>query len=158
MKILLATDDSVHSSAAVEEVANRPFPAGTQLLIISAFESTFLVVSAPAPMGGLAGSYKEADEIAQKHAEDAVKIASEIIKEKNPALSISTKVINESPKEGILKEAESFGADLIVVGSHGQSALSRFLLGSVSHAVALHANCSVEIVRRRSLEDEIKKS
>jgi nucleotide-binding universal stress UspA family protein len=109
-------------------------------------------------MGGLAGSYDEADEIAQKHAEDAVKIASEIIIEKNPALSMSSKVINESPKQGILNEAERFDADLIVVGSHGQSALSRFLLGSVSHAVALHAHCSVEIVRKRGLKDEIKKS
>jgi nucleotide-binding universal stress UspA family protein len=91
-------------------------------------------------------------------AEKAVKIASEIIKEKNPALSISTKVIDESPKQGILNEAETFDADLIVVGSHGQGALSRFLIGSVSHSVALHADCSVEIVRKRDLEGEIKKS
>ncbi len=158
MKILLATDGYVHSNAAVEEIANRPFPEGTQVLIISTFESTALIVSAPALMGGLAGYYGEADALAQKLAEDAVKVASEIIKEKNPALSISTKVINGSPKHGILNEAETFGADLIVVGSHGQSALSRFLLGSVSHAVALHADCSVEIVRKRGLEDEIKKS
>ncbi len=158
MKILLATDGSIHSNAAIEEVANRPFPADTQVLILSVFQSTFLVVAAPAPMGGAASYYEEADEIAQKHAEDAVKIASEIIKEKNPALSISTKVVNESAKEGILNEAETFDADLIVVGSHGQGALSRFLIGSVSHAVALHADCSVEIVRKRGLEDGIKKS
>ncbi len=153
MKILLATDGSSHSNAAVEEVANRLFPAGTEVRIVSAFQSTGLIVSVQAPMGGLAGAYDEADALAQKLAEDAVKVASEIIKEKNPALSISTKVVNESPKEGILDEAETFDADLIVVGSHGQSALSRFLLGSVSHAVALHADCSVEIVRKRGLED-----
>jgi nucleotide-binding universal stress UspA family protein len=156
MKILLATDGSEHSSAAVQEIANRPFPQGTQVLIISAFQSTALMVSSPALMGGLAGYYGEADELAQKLAEDSVKVAFETLKEKNPALSISTKVINESPKHGILKEAETFGADLIVIGSHGQSALSRFLLGSVSHAVALHADCSVEIVRKRSLNDKNK--
>ena len=110
------------------------------------------MVSSPALMGGRAGYYGEADELAQKFAEDAVKVASETLKEKNPALSISTKVINESPKHGILNEAETFGADLIVIGSHGQSALSRFLLGSVSHAVALHADCSVEIVRKSQIE------
>ena len=38
-------------------------------------------------------------------------------------------------------------ADLIVVGSHGYGVWDRFLLGSVSQAVALHAKCSVEIVR-----------
>ncbi len=158
MKILLATDGSVHSNLAVEEVANRPFPAGTEVRIVSAFQSTGLIVSVQAPMGVLAGAYDKEDALAQKLAEDAVKVAAEIIKEKNPALSISTKIINESPKHGILKEAETFGADLIVVGSHSQSGLSRFLLGSVSHAVALHADCSVEIVRKRGLEDEIKKS
>jgi nucleotide-binding universal stress UspA family protein len=156
MKILLATDGSVHSNAAIEEVANRPFPPGSEVRIVSAFISTGLIVSVQAPMGGLAGAYDEADALAQKLADDTVRIASEIIKEKNPTLLISTKVINASAKHAILNEADEFGADLIVVGSHGQSALSRFLLGSVSHAVALHADCSVEIVRRRGLRDEIK--
>ncbi len=158
MKILLATDGSVHGSAAVEEIANRPFPVGTQVLVLSAYENKSILVSESAVMGGLAGGYEEAGNIARSLAEKAVKIASEIIKEKNPALSISTKVINESPKHGILNEADAFDADLIVVGSHGQGALSRFLIGSVSHSVALHADCSVEIVRKRGLEDEIKKS
>jgi hypothetical protein len=36
---------------------------------------------------------------------------------------------------------------LIVVGSHGQRGIRRFLLGSVADFVARHATCSVEIVR-----------
>ena len=158
MKILLATDGSEHSNAAVEEIANCPFQEGMQLLVLSAYENTSVIVSESAVMGGLAGGYEEAGNIAMNLAEKAVKMASETIKEKNPALSISTKVIIDFPKEGILKEAEAFDADLIVVGSQGLGALSRFLLGSVSQAVALHANCSVEIVRKQSLKDEIEKS
>ena len=38
-------------------------------------------------------------------------------------------------------------ADLIVVGSHGHHGIERFLLGSVSEGVALHAKCSVEVIR-----------
>ena len=101
------------------------------------------------PMGGLTDYYDEADKMAKKFAEDAVKSAADLLQNKHPALFITTAVINGSPRKVILNEAEEFGADLIVVGSHGRGAIERFLLGSVSQAVALHAKCSVEIVRNR---------
>jgi nucleotide-binding universal stress UspA family protein len=65
----------------------------------------------------------------------------------NGKLNVTTKMLFGSPKKAILEEAEAFSADLIVVGSHGHGGIERFLLGSVSQAVALHAKCSVEIVR-----------
>ena len=68
-------------------------------------------------------------------------------------LKITTEVANGSAKDVILDEAERWGADLIVLGSHGYSGWRRFLLGSVSHAVATHARCSVEIVRHRKIAD-----
>jgi nucleotide-binding universal stress UspA family protein len=49
----------------------------------------------------------------------------------------------------ILDTAKKWGADLIVLGSHGRRGLDRFLLGSVSEAVAIHAACSVQVVRGR---------
>jgi nucleotide-binding universal stress UspA family protein len=62
---------------------------------------------------------------------------------------VKTKVVNDLPKRAIIAEAERLGADLILVGSHGYGPKQRFLLGSVSHAMALYAPCSVEIVRTR---------
>jgi nucleotide-binding universal stress UspA family protein len=50
-------------------------------------------------------------------------------------------------RESIIDAAAAWQADLIIVGSHGQSGLRRFLLGSVAEFVARHAACSVEIVR-----------
>ena len=47
----------------------------------------------------------------------------------------------------ILDCAAEWGADLIIVGSHGRKGIARFVLGSVSEAVARYARCSVEIVR-----------
>ena len=67
--------------------------------------------------------------------------------EESRKLNLTTKVLSGSPKDLILEEAEAFGADLMVVGSHGHGMAERFLLSSVSQAVAVHANCSVEIVR-----------
>jgi nucleotide-binding universal stress UspA family protein len=58
-------------------------------------------------------------------------------------------VIDGSPKQVIVEQAEQWGADLIVMGCHGFGPVKRFLLGSVSQAVAVHAPCSVEIVRLR---------
>ena len=62
-------------------------------------------------------------------------------------LQIETKVVDGSPKEMIVEEAENWDVDLIVIGSHGYGSVKRFMLGSVSQAVATHAPCSVEIVR-----------
>ena len=65
----------------------------------------------------------------------------------NKSISLDAALVPGPPRTVILDEAESWGADLIVVGSHGYRAWERFLLGSVSHAVVSHAKCSVEVVR-----------
>jgi nucleotide-binding universal stress UspA family protein len=48
--------------------------------------------------------------------------------------------------EGILAEAASLGADLIVMGSHGRGAVARALVGSASQGVLRGARCPVTIV------------
>jgi nucleotide-binding universal stress UspA family protein len=58
-----------------------------------------------------------------------------------------TELRSGDPALGILQVAEEEGADLIVVGSHGQGAAERFLIGSVSEKVVRHAPCSVLVVR-----------
>ncbi len=65
-------------------------------------------------------------------------------------LEISSKIVPGPPSQAIVDEAESWGADLIVMGSRGRGTFGRLLLGSVSSAVVHHAMCSVEIVRRRA--------
>jgi nucleotide-binding universal stress UspA family protein len=62
---------------------------------------------------------------------------------------VATEALTGSPKRTIVEESEAWGADLIVVGSHGYHTWERMLLGSVSQSVAAHALCSVEIVRCR---------
>ncbi len=154
MKILLATDGSENSKVAMEEFADTNFILNAEVLIVSAFENSSLIMSTAAPMGGLAGYYEEADSAARKVAEDAVEKAAEILRNKKLSLSITTAVGNGSPKHIILNEAEKFNAGLIVVGSHGHGIIGRFLLGSVSQSVALHAACSVLIVRKQYSKNE----
>ena len=147
MKILLATDGSAHSKAMVKKFAGRTFAPNTKVRIISVYERSYYMLNT-APMGVMNEYYDTADKYSQKLADDAVENAPNTLRKKNPALSISTAAIEGAPKSIILEEAEKFGADLIVVGSHGHGAVAGFLLGSVSQSVALHAKCSVEIVRK----------
>ena len=58
-------------------------------------------------------------------------------------------VKEEEPKRLLMAEAESWGADCIFVGARGMGRIERFLLGSVSSAVAARAHCSVEVVPDR---------
>jgi nucleotide-binding universal stress UspA family protein len=52
-----------------------------------------------------------------------------------------------APGDEIVAAAKSFGADLIVIGSHGRGGIGRVLMGSVAEAVMRHAPCPVLVVR-----------
>ena len=152
MKILLAVDGSPCSDAAVEEVARRPWPEGSSVKVLSAFELPMM----PSPQGWAlpANYFQELDLGLRKQAQFIVDRAIQKLKSKvDKSISLDGALLPGPPRSIILDEAESWGADLIVLGSHGYRGWERFLLGSVSQAVVSHAKCSVEVVRRR-LGDE----
>lgn len=146
MKVLLATDGSKHSEAAVDEIVHRHFPADAEVRVISVVELPSSPVAVP--WAGVDFN-DEMEQSARELARAAVDKAAAKLREGDEAgkPKVTTEVLSGSPKQVILEEAETFGADLIVVGSHGHGAIERFLLGSVSQAISLHAKCSVQIVR-----------
>jgi nucleotide-binding universal stress UspA family protein len=145
MKILLAIDGSPCSDVAVRAAASRPWPAGSEAEIVTAIHAP--IVPDPFLIGVMV--YEEMMEHQRKAAPELLEKAAAEIRAGNPDLHVTTKVLKGPPKERIVEEAEAWGADLIMLGSHGHGAVTRFVLGSVSHAVASHAHCSVEIVRCR---------
>ncbi len=147
MKILLATDGSKHSNLMIKKFAERSLDSKTKILIVVAYEKAAYMMDS-APMGALKEYYVMSNNFAVKLAKTAAADALSLLRKKHPKLSISSVAIEGSPKKVILNEADSFKADLIVIGSHGHGIIAGFLLGSVSQAVALHAKCSVEIVRK----------
>jgi len=56
-------------------------------------------------------------------------------------------ILMGAPAPAILQEASASDPDLIVMGSHGRRGVTRFLLGSVSHAVLHRSPCPLLIVR-----------
>lgn len=144
MKILLAIDGSSCSDAAVEEVARRPWPEGSLVKVLTALETPI----PPTPEGWALplNYFEELDAALRKQGENIVNRAIQKLK-LNKTLAADALLAPGSPRPVILDEAENWGADLIVLGSHGYGTWKRLLLGSVSQAVVSHAKCSVEVVR-----------
>lgn len=61
----------------------------------------------------------------------------------DPGLDIEYRVADGDPAEEVVSEARVLGADLIVMGTHGRTGLSRLLMGSVAEAVLRRAPCPV---------------
>lgn len=143
MKILLAVDGSPCSNAAVAEVCQRPWPPQSEVRLIT--------VDSPMDKERLPGASPSVfDEINMQLRTEALRRlndAAAVFKESAPGLPVTPVLLEGYPKDVILEEADRWGADLIVVGSHGYGAVRRLFLGSVSLAVATGARCSVEIVR-----------
>jgi nucleotide-binding universal stress UspA family protein len=164
MKILLAVDGSPCSDAAVEEIGRRPWPEGSSVKVLSAFElpTPFAPVT-PGAWSLPTNYFEEMDVALRKQAQIIVERALEKLKSMmNKTIAIDGQCVPGSPRTVILDEAQTWGADLIVVGSHGYRAWERFLLGSVSQSVVSHAKCSVEVVRcpeadRMSKEEAVAK-
>jgi nucleotide-binding universal stress UspA family protein len=150
MKVLLATDGSECSELAARSIAESTFPAGTEVRILSAVDLILPPARALFEPPFADSTFLEALRAeAMKRAQDAIGAAAQILSSTGLTVSDSVSVLFESPKAVILDEAANWGADLIVLGSHGRRGVDRFLLGSVSEAVALHAGCSVQVIRRR---------
>jgi len=149
MKVLLATDGSDGALLAAQAVAARAWPPGTEVRILSVVELGLTNMQAfLEPPFVDSEAMKLAREDAMKHAQGAIRAAEEVIAGVGLKVSEDVSVLVERPQQIIIDEAKSWDADLIVLGSHGRQGLSRFLLGSVSEAVATHASCSVELVRK----------
>jgi nucleotide-binding universal stress UspA family protein len=143
MKILVAVDGSPSSQAAVAEVARRPWPEKTEVRLLTADPPT------PSELlpGASPSTFDEVVRAQRRVAVENLDKALAVLTEQAPQLSTTTTLVEGFAKDAIVTEAENWGADLVVVGSHGYGPIRRFFLGSVSTFVAQRAPCSVLIVR-----------
>jgi nucleotide-binding universal stress UspA family protein len=149
MKLLLAIDDSKFAEPAIHAVISQVRQDDTQVLVLhvvdwSNFMPTPFPVVGEEPMFS-ARRLESIIESETKRAHELVKTAAERLR--SAGFEASTSVREGDPKMVILDCATEWTPDLIVVGSHGRKGVTRFVLGSVSEAVARYAHCSVEIAR-----------
>jgi nucleotide-binding universal stress UspA family protein len=155
-KILVAIDNSELSNQAFEQAIYlaKAFKANVHLVhVLSPLKKEYEDASALA-FGG--GYYPEAfDEALQERWQTLEEEGLNLLRNKvQQAMNIGitaefTQMIGQ-PREKICELAQSWSADLIVMGSHGRTGLSEFLIGSVSNHVSHHAPCSVMIVHQRN--------
>ena len=142
MKILIALDVSPHSKHALEFVSRMRWPAGSRVIVISALQPTVSAAVGP-DVGDLATQVLEDQ---RRQLEGLVADAEGELRESGFATEGRIEV--GDPREVLVAQAESERADLIVLGSHGRTGLTKLMLGSVSSHVVTHAPCSVLVVKR----------
>ncbi len=151
MKILISTDGSKFSLAAIDACRNIVFdPADSSVKIVSAVEFPAMIAADPF-VGASAEFYQLIESDGHRLAKEFLEESAVRLRGLFPeiTLDISTETLNGSPARVIVEMAETWDADLIVVGSHGYGFWNRALLGSVSSAVVHLAPCSVLVVRTK---------
>jgi nucleotide-binding universal stress UspA family protein len=147
MKVLIGTDGSDDAVAAAAE--------GLKLLAAPEKVVVACVVEPPGELtagaeSGFAGGMASPGEVDQawnevrKEADEALARTVAVLPEGTP---IETATPLGSPGPALVDFAREVGADVMVVGSRGQGALKRLLLGSVSNHVIHNAACAVVVVR-----------
>jgi nucleotide-binding universal stress UspA family protein len=139
MKILVGIDDSQSSGDVVRAMVAQFRTEGTAVRVLHVLQPV-----APAPPQMAAGYAPELEE-QKKPANELVERIAQLLR--GAGFKADTAVEVGDIRESLIDSAAEWGADVIVVGSHGQGGIRRFLLGSVAEFVARHAKCSVEIVR-----------
>ncbi len=158
MKIIVALDGSDASDAVLQVVKRRPWPAGSEIRVLSVTEAVYFP---PPAMAGMAaatypypGTQMTSESLATTNAhllDHATKLAQRGAEELR-STGCSVEGIGDSgdARDRIVGHATDWQADLIVIGSHGRTGLKRWLLGSVAESVVRHAPCSVEVARIRT--------
>jgi nucleotide-binding universal stress UspA family protein len=139
MKILVGIDDSKVSGDVLRAVVTQFRTEHTEIQVLHVLQPV-----APAPPQMAPGYAPELEDQKKPARELVERIAKEL---RSAGFKVIVAVEIGDIRERIIDSAVEWGADLIVVGSHGQRGIKRFLLGSVAEFVARHAKCSVEIAR-----------
>lgn len=162
MKLLLAYDGSMGAEAAIDDLARAGLSQNGTAEIVSVAEVWLPPPDAiddptekpPPYIDEIVRERREKGERSLSEASMRARHAEARVRNALPGWTVSSSSTYGSPAWEILAAAEKFQPELIVVGSHGHSALSRFFLGSISQKVLTEAACSVRVSRGKIEVDD----
>ena len=158
MRILIGFDGSECSEAALDDLVRAGLPVSCEAIVVTVAE---VWLPPPNGNGDVTGIKLDADSerIIQRSYErnsllvaKAGTVASHAKKRLQgmfPDWSVTSEATYGSPAWAILDRADEFKPGLIVVGSHGRTAIGRFFLGSISQKVLTESRSSVRVARGR---------
>ena len=141
MKLLLAVDASECSQEAVKQVTAHFNPRSTLVKVLYVLSPA--TYSTPPQMAR--GYAPEMEELLKEVPFNVEHLAEKL---RTAGFVVEAGVEIGEVRSTIIDCAANWGADLIVIGSHGHKGLVRLLLGSVAESVVRHAACSVLVVRQ----------
>jgi nucleotide-binding universal stress UspA family protein len=151
LKVLVPIDGSEASIVAVHEVALYALPEDSTVELLYVVHSRLPVIPDFPPWAvTIASAHGESIRAQTRHAPEVLSAAAKRLQTYQRQATIVTKIVEGVPKHEILREAFDWGADRIVMGSHGRGRADRAILGSTAAAVAARAPCTVQIARPRS--------
>ncbi len=152
LHILIAYDGSPSADIALEDLHRAGLPETVEALVLSVADVWPPSSYEPAEVPG--EQVPPAVKMARSQAAQAVREAQGMadraaarISYDFPHWTVRAEAVADSPAWAIIKRAEAWPAHLVVLGAHGHSALSRFVLGSVSQKALTEVRCSVRIAR-----------
>jgi nucleotide-binding universal stress UspA family protein len=149
VRIIVGIDGSPGSEEAVRAVTARKWPAGSEVKVIIVDDPLV-----PPIIGDIIPPLAETilESNAVDRAWDEKMLANCVALLSGTEVKVMSEVRLGDPKKELPRAAEEWGADCIFVGSAGFSnRFERFVLGSISAAVAARAHCSVEVIRKSSI-------
>ena len=134
--IVVGTDGSENASQAVDWAAREASLRGVSLEVLHAHPDSW-----PARLARPSHSEAPTDD----ESAHVLEVARSRVLEHHPDLDVRLSSVRQSPAAALVHRSRT--AHLLVVGSHGRSAVGRLVLGSVSgHAIA-YSQCPTVVVR-----------
>lgn len=157
MKILIGHDGSQSADAALVDLKRAGLPDEAEALVVSvadvimvpatsAYELAGDALMSRRVSSGLVQAQRQTARVLSD-AKDFAEGARDRVRSHFPHWSVRAETLAGSPAAELITKANDWGPDLIAVGSHGHSAISRFILGSVSKKLVTDSNHSVRVAR-----------
>lgn len=145
IRILVGFDGSLESQAAANAVIERTWPKKTSVKLVTAFDEKMIWAIAFQHFPS-AEKYNKKDHGEKTYIHRLMAPFKKRLHDKG--IEVSEVIKAGTPWKVLVQEAKRWRADCIFVGARGLGGVDRFLIGSVSNAVASRIDCSVEVVRK----------